>query len=137
MKICKSGLNLFTVRNIGLVLFFLGLESIHPHKAIAQGSPPESNGQPWPTTITPTTPAAKEKLSAGITLIQQGNLGGAITAFQQAIALDPRLWQAHYNLGLALGQRGGSPKCGPGLRGNHYAPTYLCGGLCKLRGDSH
>ncbi|MBV5260996.1 tetratricopeptide repeat protein [Synechococcus moorigangaii CMS01] len=106
MKICKSVLNLFTVRNVWLGLFCVGLGGVDLHQAIAQEIPPPSDIQQWPTTITPTTPAARERLGAGLTLIQQGDLDGAIAQFQQAIALDPLLWQAHYNLGLALGQRG-------------------------------
>lgn len=56
--------------------------------------------------ITPTTPAAKQRMSEGLQLIQQGQVAGAITAFREAIALDNNLWQAHYNLGLALRQAG-------------------------------
>lgn len=56
--------------------------------------------------ITPTTPAAKQRMSDGLQLIQRGQVVGAITAFREAIALDNNLWQAHYNLGLALRQAG-------------------------------
>lgn len=58
------------------------------------------------TPITPTTPAAKQRMSEGLQLIQRGQVAGAITAFREAIALDANLWQAHYNLGLALRQAG-------------------------------
>ncbi|WP_232314956.1 tetratricopeptide repeat protein [Picosynechococcus sp. PCC 7003] len=95
-------LNLFTLRNVFIALIFLGLPR---GEAIAQEIPQTPAPQPWPS-ITPTTPAAKAKLSEGLAIIQQGNLDGAIAQFQAAIALDPLLWQAHYNLGLALGQRG-------------------------------
>ncbi|WP_216700276.1 lipopolysaccharide assembly protein LapB [[Leptolyngbya] sp. PCC 7376] len=56
--------------------------------------------------ITPTTPAAKEKMTQGLQRIQQGQVAQAIQLFNEAIALDPELWQAHYNLGLAYRQAG-------------------------------
>lgn len=56
--------------------------------------------------ITPTTPAAKEKMAEGVRVIQRGQIPQAIRLFQEAIALDPELWQAHYNLGLAYRQAG-------------------------------
>jgi tetratricopeptide (TPR) repeat protein len=95
-------LNLFTIRNFWKGLIILGLGSVAPELAIAQNS----EGQPWPTTITPTTPAARDRLTEGTSLIQQGNVEAAIAQFQQAIALDSQLWEAHYNLGLARGQGG-------------------------------
>ncbi|ANV87863.1 hypothetical protein AWQ22_10535 [Picosynechococcus sp. PCC 7117] len=105
INICKSVLNLFTLRNVLIALILVGWPR---GGAIAQDVPQTSVPQAWPS-ITPTTPAAKAKLSEGLALIQRGNLDGAIAQFQQAIALDPLLWQAHYNLGLALGQRGDLP----------------------------
>ncbi len=63
----------------------------------------QSNSLP---VITPTTPAAKEKMSQGLRFAQQGELNQAIRLFNEAIALDPALWQAHYNLGLTLRQSG-------------------------------
>ncbi|MGB2923832.1 MAG: tetratricopeptide repeat protein [Limnothrix sp.] len=62
--------------------------------------------QGFDTPITPTTPAAKQKMAEGLTLIQQGRIDPAIVRFREAIALDQNLWQAYYNLGLALRQTG-------------------------------
>jgi tetratricopeptide (TPR) repeat protein len=67
--------------------------------------PPTASAQSLPV-LTPTQPAAVEKLNKGIGLIQQGKLPEAIAAFRQASQLNPQLAPAHYNLGLALRQAG-------------------------------
>jgi tetratricopeptide (TPR) repeat protein len=51
-------------------------------------------------------PAAQQLFQQGVTFIQNQQLDGAIERFQQAIALDPQLVPAQYNLGLALRQKG-------------------------------
>jgi tetratricopeptide (TPR) repeat protein len=56
--------------------------------------------------ITPTTPAAREKMAQGLQFLQQGQLTEGIARLREAIALDPTLWEAHYNLGLAQQQGG-------------------------------
>jgi tetratricopeptide (TPR) repeat protein len=50
--------------------------------------------------------AATDSLNQGLQAIQLGKIEAAITAFRQAIKLDPKLAAAHYNLGLALRQSG-------------------------------
>ena len=50
--------------------------------------------------------AATDSLNQGLQAIQLGKVEAAITAFRQAIKLDPKLAAAHYNLGLALRQSG-------------------------------
>jgi tetratricopeptide (TPR) repeat protein len=50
--------------------------------------------------------AAQRLFQEGVSLIQQQQLDGAIARFQQAIALDPSLVPAQYNLGLAHRQQG-------------------------------
>jgi tetratricopeptide (TPR) repeat protein len=57
-------------------------------------------------TAQPTPPTAATLFREGVGLIQQQQLDGAIDRFQQAIALDPKLVPAQYNLGLALRQKG-------------------------------
>jgi tetratricopeptide (TPR) repeat protein len=52
------------------------------------------------------TKAATEALNQGLQAIQSGKIEDAITAFREAIKLDPKLAAAHYNLGLALRQSG-------------------------------
>ena len=49
---------------------------------------------------------AEALLEQGLGLIQQGQLEAARGAFEQAIALDPNLAAAHYNLGLVWRQQG-------------------------------
>ncbi|WP_225875277.1 tetratricopeptide repeat protein [[Limnothrix rosea] IAM M-220] len=72
----------------------------------AEGRSPQVKQSSSFPVITPTTPAAKEKMSQGLQQVQQGQLSQGIRLFNEAIALDPALWQAHYNLGLALRQSG-------------------------------
>jgi tetratricopeptide (TPR) repeat protein len=57
-------------------------------------------------TAQPSPPTAETLFREGVGLIQQQQLDGAIDRFQQAIALDPKLVPAQYNLGLALRQKG-------------------------------
>ena len=101
--------NLFISCNLlrlGCLFFFLGI-TINP--ALAEGRSPQKvqiqNKSSLPV-ITPTTPAAKEKMAEGLSFIQRRQIPQAINLFQEAIALDPELWQAHYNLGLAYRQAG-------------------------------
>ncbi|MEL7227718.1 MAG: tetratricopeptide repeat protein, partial [Cyanobacteria bacterium J06576_12] len=48
--------------------------------------------------------AADRALTSGINAIRQGNITAAITAFEQAVSLNPSSAAAQYNLGLALRQ---------------------------------
>jgi Flp pilus assembly protein TadD len=50
--------------------------------------------------------AATDFLNQGLQAIQSVKIEDAITAFREAIKLDPKLAAAHYNLGLALRQSG-------------------------------
>ena len=45
---------------------------------------------------------AHSALRAGNALLAAGNVGAAVQTFHQAIAWDPKLGDAHYNLGIAL-----------------------------------
>lgn len=101
-------LNSFTIRQLCWISFGFLVWGNSGTKAIAEVHSPDTllaQKQTYPV-ITPTTPAAKEKVSQGLQLIQQGQLPQAIAMFREAIQLDPRFWQAHYNLGLALRQSG-------------------------------
>lgn len=48
----------------------------------------------------------EEQYDRGITLGKQGDLVGSIAAFQAVIERDPSYAEAHYNLGVVLGQHG-------------------------------
>lgn len=91
------------LRNIFRVGFPLGLLAfLLIPQAIATPLPKQQ-------VITPTTPKAREKMSQGLQQIQQGQMTQAIALLQEAVTIDPTLWQAHYNLGLALRQVGELP----------------------------
>ena len=53
---------------------------------------------------------ARDTVSQGITLLNAGNLGGAIGRFEAAIALDASLAAAHYWLGVAFQRSGLVPR---------------------------
>ncbi len=98
---------LFKICNIHLSLLSLLFWHLSATVAIADlPSHSEFLGADEIPILTPTTPAAKTKVAEGLEAIEQGQLPAAIQAFREAIALDRLLWQAHYNLGLALRQTG-------------------------------
>ena len=99
-------INLFISRNLFCVSCCLFAFGITPNIVLAEGRSPALKHNNSLPVITPTTPAAKEKMAQGLQLVQQGQLPQAIQRFNEAIALDPELWQAHYNLGLAKRQAG-------------------------------
>lgn len=99
-------LNLFILRKVfgvivGGVCFVLGCRS-----PVLLAEVPLLAQSRLGAAITPTTPAAREKMTQGLQLLQQGQVTAGIVHLQEAIALDPTLWEAHYNLGLAQRQQG-------------------------------
>jgi len=79
--------NLYT--NLGVVLSQMGKtdESQEAFKKAAEMSPDD---------------AAKNYYNLGVTMINNGNMAGAVDAFRQVLAADPNYSEAYYQLGMAL-----------------------------------
>lgn len=85
---------------------------------------------------------AAARMADGLSLAWEGDLSGAIAAFDQAVALSPRLSFAYLNRGLAYQQSGDLDRAKADLdRAVRYAPGAACGyyhrsRLLRERGDA-
>jgi tetratricopeptide (TPR) repeat protein len=61
---------------------------------------PPSPPPPW--ALPSTNPSAADRLELGTSLARAGRLDEAIALFREALAIEPRYADAHYNLGLSL-----------------------------------
>ncbi|MBD2313912.1 tetratricopeptide repeat protein [Desertifilum sp. FACHB-1129] len=80
-------------------------------------------------------------LNWGNLLKAEGNLGGAILAYQQALAIDPQFAAAYYNLGMVCKQLGKIPEAIAAYQSAiqlnpHYAEAYQNLGVAFLKGGN-
>jgi len=91
----------------------VGPDATAPQVAAA----PDVTSIPTPTPSVPALPArpamnaaAREQFRSGSLAAEQGNLGGARTAFEAALSSDPRAFQAAYNAGIIAERQGQDPQ---------------------------
>jgi tetratricopeptide (TPR) repeat protein len=81
----------------------------------ACGGGPHKQSAALPT-VRPAVPQAAAKLALGAQLAKSASgRDRAIAAMREAIAIDPNLWEAHYNLGVLLAQAGDLAGAEPSL----------------------
>ena len=90
----------------GLITTVVSCDSGKPVPPPVKTGTPESAPVPSGTLVAAVSSPGRADNDEGISHFKQGHMDVATTAFQKAIQADPKLAEAHYNLGLSLDNMG-------------------------------
>jgi Flp pilus assembly protein TadD len=90
----------------GLITTVVSCDSSKPAAPAAKTGTPETTSMPDGALMSPVASPGRADNDEGVSQYKQGHMDVATTAFQKAIKADPKLAEAHYNLGLSLDKMG-------------------------------